>query len=44
MAGVDGLVTIMESGDACRTFFGGSIDRFKKDLKPKFFVLLYHLR
>lgn len=44
LAGVDGLVTVMKSGDAGRTFFRGGVDRLKKDFKPQLFVLLCHLR
>ena len=45
MAGVDGFVKltegrVFETGGA---FFRGSVHRLEKDLKPKFFVLLYHL-
>ena len=43
-AGVDGFVTIVENGDAGRAFFRGGIHRFEENFKPKFFILLYHLR
>jgi hypothetical protein len=44
LAGVDGLVTIVESGDASRAFFRGNVHRFEENFKSEFFILLYHLR
>ena len=45
VAGVDGLVKLAEGRvfKAGGAFFRGSINRFKKDFKPKFFVLICHL-
>jgi len=43
-AGVDGSVAVGGGGDAGGAFLGGGIDRLQKNLKPKFFVLLGHLR
>jgi hypothetical protein len=43
LAGVNGLITIAESGDARDAFLRIGIDRFEKYLKSHFFVLIYHL-
>lgn len=43
LTGVDGLIAIMKSGNTGCAFFRGSVDRFKENLEPNFFVLFYHL-
>ena len=43
-AGVDGAVPVGGGGDTAGTFFRGGIDSLQKDLKPKLFVLIGHLR
>jgi hypothetical protein len=43
-AGVDGSVAVEGGRDAGDAFLRGGIDRLQKNLKPKFFILLGHLR
>ena len=43
-AGVDGSVAVGGGGDAGGAFLRGGIDRLQENLKPKFFILLGHLR
>jgi hypothetical protein len=43
LAGVDGAVAVGGNGDAGGAFLRGGIDRFQKNFKPKFFILLGHL-
>jgi hypothetical protein len=44
VAGVDGFITIIESGDARGAFLRGGVYRFKKYLKSEFFILFHHFR
>jgi len=43
-SGVDGSVTIVEGGDACRAFLGGGIYGFEKNFESELLVLICHLR
>ena len=43
-AGVDDAVPVGGGCDASGAFLRGGINRLQKNLKPKFFVLLGHLR
>lgn len=43
-AGVDGAVAVGGGGDADGAFLRGGVHGLQKDLKPKFLILLGHLR
>src|SRR4030042_3044786 len=43
-AGIDGAVAVRGGGDAGGALLRGGIDRLQENLKPKFFILLGHLR
>jgi hypothetical protein len=44
LTGVNGFVTIAESGDARDAFLRIGIDRFEEDFKSEFFILFNHFR